>query len=42
MLMPLTSSLYIPAMLESTSNVLIDIGASYYVEVSTGLLHIAL
>ncbi|KAK9832022.1 hypothetical protein WJX84_011049 [Apatococcus fuscideae] len=32
MLMPLTSSLYIPATLDSTANVLIDIGASYYVE----------
>ncbi|KAK9816040.1 hypothetical protein WJX74_007990 [Apatococcus lobatus] len=32
MLMPLTSSLYVPATLDSASNVLIDIGASYYVE----------
>ncbi|KAF2862789.1 Prefoldin alpha subunit [Piedraia hortae CBS 480.64] len=35
LLVPLTSSLYVPGRLSDTKNVLVDIGTGYYVEKST-------
>lgn len=35
-LVPLTTSLYVPGMLSDTQNVLVDIGTGYYVEKSAG------
>ena len=31
-MVPLTSSLYVPGIMEDTENVLVEVGASYFVE----------
>lgn len=36
MLVPLTSSLYVPGTLADEKNVLVDVGTGFYVEKSTG------
>ena len=35
-MVPLTSSLYVPGVMEDSSNVLVEVGAGYFVERSTG------
>ena len=35
-MVPLTSSLYVPGVMEDTSNVLVEVGASYFIEQETG------
>ena len=35
-MVPLTSSLYVPGVMEDTENVLVEVGASYFVEQDTG------
>ena len=35
-MVPLTSSLYVPGVMEDNSNVLVEVGAGYFVEKSTG------
>ena len=34
-MVPLTSSLYVPGVMDDTDNVLVEIGASYFVEQDT-------
>ena len=34
-MVPLTSSLYVPGVMEDTENVLIEVGASYFIEQNT-------
>ena len=34
-MVPLTSSLYVPGIMEDTDNVLVEVGASYFIEQNT-------
>ena len=34
-MVPLTSSLYVPGVMEDTENVLVEVGASYFIEQNT-------
>ena len=35
-MVPLTSSLYVPGVMQDNNNVLVEVGAGYFVEKSTG------
>ena len=35
LMVPMTSSLYVPGVMEDTDNVLVEVGASYFIEQST-------
>ena len=34
-MVPLTSSLYVPGVMEDTENVMVEVGASYFIEQNT-------